>query len=257
MGTRRVKYTKKSGAAPDEYWLSKNSFRKFNLSLLGLGDISKDGECFEALAAILDLKEFTSFCDQRDPQLEVPKYLNAFLNWLFKRLSDIYIKEEEGDQLILLSHLPFFSKFLGDGVLFLWDVRNLSREARRNIVISLYIICNDYEGEFFPEIRKRFTKPPPKLRCGIAQGQITSVGAENDFVGLCINIASRLQKLGQGKFSFAFTKKGLEQEPKEYWYKDFRLIKVPIRGVGKEEFVYVLKKEFNALSKVEKKKLLP
>jgi hypothetical protein len=259
MGTRRFKYTRKKDAEPDEYWLSKSNFRKFNQSLLGMGDISKDKECFEALAVIFDLKGFTSFCDQRDPHLEVPEYLNTFLNWLFERIAEESIRKEEANQLILWSQLPFFAKFLGDGVLFLWDARNLTPEAKGNIVVSLYLICNDYEKDFLPKIRRKFTNPPSKLRCGIAQGQVISIGDETDFVGLCINVASRLQKLGDGQFSFAFTKKGLDLERSfhEDWHKDFRLIKILIRGVGKEEFVYVLKKEFNALSKPEKKELLP
>lgn len=102
-------------------------------------------------------------------------------------------------------------------------------------------------------IKNKFTKPPSKLRCGIAQGQVTSIADGSDFVGLCINIASRLQKLGEGAFSFACTKKGLEEDP-GYWYKDFRLIRYPIRGVSKEELVYVLKREFRTLSEKDKKR---
>ncbi|MGB7923382.1 MAG: adenylate/guanylate cyclase domain-containing protein [Pyrinomonadaceae bacterium] len=254
MGTLRFKYTRKKDADPDEYLLSKSNFRKFNPSLLGLGDISKDKECFEALAVIFDLKDFTAFCDQRDPHLEVPQYLNDFLNWLFRRIAEESVKGDDGNRLILWHYLPFFAKFLGDGILFLWDARNLTREARGNIVTSLQIVCNDYEMEFLPKIKKKFTKPPPQLRCGIAQGQIISIGDESDFIGLCINVASRLQKLGDGQFSFAFTKKGLDNEE---WYENFMLIKVPVRGVSKEEFVYVLRSEFKKLSKAEKKKLLP
>jgi len=259
MGTLRFKYTQIRGAEPDEYHLSKSNFRKFNVSLLELGDLSQEKESFEGLAVIFDLKGFTSFCDQRDPHLEVPEFLDDFLNWLFLRITNDSRRGEDGGHVMLWYHLPFFAKFLGDGVLFLWDVKNLSREAKGNIVSSLYIICNDYEKELLPKIRRKFTKPPPKLRCGIAQGQITPIGNESDFAGLCINLASRLQKLGEGQFSFAFTKKGLDLERgvPEDWHKDFRRIRVQIRGVGKEELVYVLKKEFNKLPKPEKKKLLP
>ncbi len=73
-------------------------------------------------------------------------------------------------------------------------------------------------------------------------------------MGLCINIASRLQKLGEGAFSFAFTQKGLDDDPEDYWYKDFRLIRYPIRGVSKAELVYVLKKEYLTLSEKDKKR---
>jgi len=80
MGKLRFKYTQKAGGDADEHWISVSRFKKFNASLLDLGDISKDGEYFEALAAIFDLEAFTSFCNQIDPHLVVPEYLNEFLS---------------------------------------------------------------------------------------------------------------------------------------------------------------------------------
>ena len=70
-------------------------------------------------------------------------------------------------------------------------------------------------------------------------------------MGLCINIASRLQKLADGAFSFAFTQKGLEPEEGTHWRvsRHFRLIKIPVRGISKDERVYVLNSEFRKLSK--------
>ena len=253
MGTLKVKYTKKAGAAVDEYWLKKGEFRRFSPALLGFTDFSKRAGSFEGLAVILDLKNFTEFCDQRDPQLEVPKFVELFLNWLFKRIAGEMFQAEDGGQVILSSHLPLFGKFLGDGVLLLWDVRKISFESRGNIVKAFDIICSDYQTEFLSGIKNRFTNPPPKLRCGIAQGQVTGIANESDFVGLCINIASRLQKLGEGAFSFAFTKKGLEEDPND-WLEDFRLIKIPVRGVSKAELVYVLRREFMTLSDKDKKR---
>jgi hypothetical protein len=254
----KVVHTGKKRADPNEHWTPKRNFGKFNASLLGLGDISCDVRCFEAIAAIFDLKGFTSFCDQRDPHLEVPQYLNNFLDWLFKRIAKESLKQQDENRSVLWYPHPFFAKFLGDGVLFLWDAGHLNPDGRLNIVQAFDVICSDYEKDFLPACRGKFTNPPPKLRCGIAKGQVTSIGAEKDFVGLCINIASRLQKLPQGGLSFAFTKKGFDLERSDAEYgRNFKLIKIPIRGVGKEELVYVLEEEFNALPEDEKKKLLP
>lgn len=149
--------------------------------------------------------------------------------------------------------MPTFGKFLGDGVLLLWDVREVSRESRGNIVRAFDIICSHYETEFLKAPKKQYTNPPTKLRCGIAQGQVVRIG-NTDYVGLCINIASRLQKLGDGAFSFAFTRKGLNESASDDWLNDFRLIRIPIRGVSKQELVYVLRKEFRALSGEDKKR---
>ena len=219
--------------------------------MLGLENILANKETFEALAVIVDLKDFTVFCDQRDPHLVVPQFLKSFLEWLFDRLRAELLIEEAGNNVILWSHLPFFGKFLGDGVLLLWDVTDMSGEAKRNIVQSFDTICDDYETAFLPSLKKHISTPPPKLRCGMAQGQVTSIADGRDFVGLCINIASRLQKLADGAFSFAFTQKGLEPEEGTQWRvsRYFRLIKIPIRGISKEERVYVLNSEFRKLSK--------
>lgn len=244
---REPKYTQK-GDATDRFWLRKSIFKNFGASVLGLEDILAQKETFEALAVILDLKDFTAFCDQRDPHLVVPQFIKSFLEWLFKKVRIELLIEEAGNEVVLWSHLPFFGKFLGDGVLLLWDVTDMGSEAKRNIVYSFDIICADYETEFLPSLKKTISKPPSKLRCGIAQGQVTSIAGGSDFVGLCINIASRLQKLGDGAFSFAFTQKGLEPDEEEDWYEDFRLIKIPIRGISNEELVYVLKSEFRKLS---------
>src|ERR1044072_3089390 len=243
MSKREPKYTQK-GDERGRCWLRKSIFKKFGTSIFGLEDILANKETFEALAVIVDLKDFTTFCDQRDPHLVVPQFLKSCLEWLFDRLRARLLMEEAGNEVVLWSHLPFFGKFLGDGVLLLWDVTDMSAEAKRNIVYSFDIICSDYEIEFLPSIKKNISKPPTKLRCGIAQGQVTSIADGGDFVGLCINIASRLQKLGDGAFSFAFTQKGLEPDEGEDWYENFRLIKIPIRGMANDELVYVFKAEF-------------
>jgi class 3 adenylate cyclase len=252
MNKRETRHKDKGGAT-DTIWLRKSVFEKFNHSILGLGSILEGNKTFEALAVIVDLKDFTSFCDQRDPHLAIPKFVKMFLEWLFEKLADELLIEEDETDVALWSPPPFFGKFLGDGVLLLWDVTSMTGEAKRNIVYSFDIICSDYDSEFLPKIKRRFAKPPSKLRCGIAQGQVSSIGEDTDFVGLCINIASRLQKLADGAFSFAFTEKGLQAEPSEDWYQHFRLIKIPIRGVSNDELIYVLKTEFRKLSKNDKK----
>lgn len=55
--------------------------------------------------------------------------------------------------MVLWSHLPFFGKFLGDGVLLLWDVADMGGEAKRSVVQCFDIICNDYETEFLQSLK--------------------------------------------------------------------------------------------------------
>ena len=72
----------------------------------------------------------------------------------------------KGIEVVLWSHLPIFGKFLGDGVLLLWDVTDITREARRNIVQAFDVICNDYEKVFLKQIKGVFTRPPSKCVSG-------------------------------------------------------------------------------------------
>ena len=109
MSKRELKYTKKPGAASDEYWIAKSLFNKFDPSLLGLANLSNTGESFGAMAVILDLKDFTEFCDQRDPDLEVPRFIRQFLNWLFKRLSEELFQRQDGGKIVLSIHSSSFS----------------------------------------------------------------------------------------------------------------------------------------------------
>jgi class 3 adenylate cyclase len=174
---------------------------------------------------------------------------------LFQRIRLELLDTDEGEEVVLWSHLPIFGKFLGDGVLFLWDVADISPEARRNLIQAFDIICSDYTTIFLEKNKKDFTRPPSKLRCGIAQGQVTSIAKGTDYVGLCINIASRLQKLADDAFSFGFTKKGLDEKEGSNWYRNFRLIRIPVRGVANPELVYVLKSEFSVLPRDRQREL--
>jgi hypothetical protein len=133
MSKREPKYKQKS-SEPDRYWLRKTDFEKFGADVIRLTDITKNKKTFEGLAVILDLQDFTIFCDQRDPQHQVPRFLGLFIRWLFQRIRTELFDRNDGDEVVLWSHLPIFSKFLGDGVLLIWDVSDVSLEARRNIV---------------------------------------------------------------------------------------------------------------------------
>jgi len=86
---------------------------------------------------------------------------------------------------------------------------------------------------------------------------VVSVGDGRDFVGACINVSSRIQKLGH--FSFAFSRRGfaLDKCFSSERANSYQLIKTPIRGVGDEELVYVSRGELEALSPEERKKYLP
>lgn len=232
--------------------LTSEQFDTFNPDVLGLGDISSRSTQVEALAAIFDLSGFTNFCGQVDPHLAVPEYLSRFLDWLFGEIKEGLLKESDEEEKVLWAGLPFLAKFLGDGVLFLWDTRNMGGAEICNVVTSLWEICGNYVQEFYPMIRKVVSQPPRVLRCGIARGIVLSVGNGEDYVGPCINIAARLQKLSL--LTFCVSRRGFDIEmhmPEETAAK-YVLKAVSLRGIGEEELVWIRREEFDFLPDEEK-----
>jgi class 3 adenylate cyclase len=232
--------------------LSRQEFDKFNPDALGLGDISSRSTQVEALAAIFDLSGFTNFCGQVDPHLAVPEYLSRFLDWLFAEIKQGLLKESNEEEQVLWASLPFLAKFSGDGVLFLWDTKNMGGAEICNVVTSLWEICGNYTREFYPMIRKVVTQPPQLLRCGMSRGMVFSVGNGEDYVGPCINVAARLQKLSL--LTFCFSRRGFDIEkhmPEETAVK-YALKSVPLRGIGEDELVWVRQEEFDNLPAEEK-----
>lgn len=230
----------------------KEAFDKFNQDILGLGNIENKSKQINALSVIFDLEGFTEFCKQIDPHLAVPEYLSEFLKWIFYeiRLGTIEKPYEKGYS--TWADLPFLTKYLGDGILFLWNTENMSDNAIRNVVVTMNDICINYKERFFPKISKGIISPPPKLRCGIARGIIYSVGDGDDFVGPCINMSSRLQKLSS--LTFSFSRRGIDPNLMGDGYKSrFLIKKVDIRGIGPKELVCVLKDEFNKMQEADKK----
>ncbi|MCL2328062.1 MAG: hypothetical protein FWC39_06060 [Bacteroidetes bacterium] len=229
------------------------SFNNFNESILGLGTIGTKANTIEALSVMLDLEGFTDFCKQVDPHLAVPQYLNDFLKWIFGEIKNELICETFEDGYSTWADLPFLSKYLGDGLLFLWNAAQLSDVSINNIIVAMYKICKKYENDFLPQISQKVIQPPFKLRCGIARGNIYSVGNGNDFVGPCINISARLQKLNS--LSFCFSQRGIDVNAfSSDFSSTFITKKVTIRGIGENELVCMVREEYEGLAKSERDK---
>jgi len=256
MGKIRIKGKPTSrtidGEQQEVILLDNKKLEKFNPHVLALGDISLPSKQVEALAAVFDLSGFTNFCSKVDPHLAVPEYLSRFLDWLFDTIRTELTARSYAKTKALWAELPFLAKFLGDGGLFLWDTQNMSETLICNIVVTLYDICGEYKSTFYPKIKRVVVDPPQLLRCGIARGRVFSVGNGQDYVGPCINIASRLQKLGH--LTFCFPRRGFDIE--EYMHpKSAELFVekcVTIGGIGENELVWVLKEEFDKLPEKEK-----
>jgi hypothetical protein len=232
--------------------LTDEKFDRFNPDVLGLGDIGTASKQVEALAAMFDLSGFTNFCGQVDPHLAVPEYLSSFLDWLFSEIKMGLMREEREGEKVLWAGLPFLAKFTGDGVLFLWDTKNMGGAEISNVVTSLWEICANYTREFLPKIKRLVAHPPNILRCGISRGMVFSVGNGEDYVGPCVNISARLQKLSL--LTFCCSRRGFDIEkymPEETAAK-YVLKSVALRGIGDDELVWIRKEEYNNLDDVER-----
>jgi class 3 adenylate cyclase len=228
------------------------SVNRFNPSLLNLGDISLPCREKEAVAAVLDLTGFTAFCSQVDSYLAIPRFLKDFLDWFFNSIRNGLSEEMFNDRREFWADFPQLVKFLGDGVLLVWDAHRMDEGEICRLVTLLYGICRNYRKEFYPRVSRLVNKPPTVLRCGIARGKVFTIGSGKDCVGHCINNASRLSHLDY--LTFCFPHRGFpvrEYLPAEE-LRPFVLKYVSIRGVGTDELVWVVREEFERLPEKER-----
>lgn len=248
------KIIKERGKWLEYTYYTGTEIKKFNSRLLSIGDVNEDSRQFDVIAAVFDLTGFTNFCRQPDPYLILPKYLSSFLTWLFESVVDEMTRKKFRTGKLLHTELPFFAKFTGDGVIFLWSTENMHTAQIDNVIVLLSRICSRYKTEFFRIASKEMSYVPGNLRCGVTRGSVCSVGGGKDYVGPCINIASRIQKLS--KLTFCFTLKGIDffgdTAPKSR--KGIFIVKaVEIEGIGKDERVCIKKTEYERLPQKEKR----
>lgn len=251
-----------------------SEFNKFTPTLFGLNSIHIGRQPKQVIAAVFDLEGFTDFCSTNDAHLIVPEFTGLFINWLFDqiRLESIdYTKENEDNESVYLSTgLPFYAKFLGDGFLFLWEVdhdgafefceqHKCSHQAEIQgdigcLISILRDICNNYSTDLYPKSLRSFMDPPTKLRCGIAQGSVSDLGNGKEYVGPCINMASRLQKAAG--LGIAVLKKGINLDRSASSDLETKMIKkiYNIRGHG-NEIIYIFRADYRKLTEEGKKYL--
>ena len=227
--------------------LNEKIYNQFNPSILRLGDINTPCQEKEAVAAVFDLTGFTAFCNQVDAYLAIPSFLNSFYDWFFSSI--IYgLSDEDGNSTYFWADLPILVKFLGDGLLVVWNAHRMNDEQICRLTATLYNICYAYRQDFYPQIKMAVNKPPSVLRCGVARGKVFSVGNESDYIGHCINNASRLSNLNP--LTFCFPQSGFPIQ--EYMPPNYAQLFVPkyvsVRGVGDNELIWVVKEEFDSLT---------
>jgi class 3 adenylate cyclase len=240
----------KDGNRVERRALPLSEMATFSEATLGLGNLREKGRKVQAVAAVFDLQGFTRFCSQTEFHLKIAGLLPPVFKWIFTTLRKEIVRGKVGEKATLYCELPFFVKFMGDGVLLLWNAEEMTELRISHVPRILHNVTQQYKKTILKSLRKEISCAPEALRCGVAQGEVRSVGDGNDFVGSCINIAARLQKLSS--LSFAVWKPGFNLTKNPDFWKTMITKKVALRGIGNDELVLILRREFRHLPPTEK-----
>ncbi len=135
------------------------------------------GHPCEILAAIVDMRGFTAFCEQ--PTIESP-YTCGLMSAFYSMISSGFCRYQ-----------PDLMKYLGDGVLAIWE----TSPGDRDIAIETCLEGISNFNRRWNEIRKgpQFTHGAPKdIGSGVSFGLASRLSVGNDYIGRPINLASRL-----------------------------------------------------------------
>ncbi len=135
------------------------------------------GKPCEVLALVIDIRGFSLFCEK--PEIESPYtcgLMSAFYNMVNRSLQRFP---------------PEMTKFLGDGVLAIWETSPSDREIAVNIALSAALDLRNRWA--MVKDSPHFTHGAPQgIGAGICFGLASHLEVGNDYIGRPINIASRL-----------------------------------------------------------------
>lgn len=166
----------------------------------------------EVLACVVDMRGFSAFCEQ--PNIESPYtcgLMTAFYNMVSRSFS---------------RYPPDMMKFLGDGVLTIWQTSPEDRSVAIDVCLDGISLMSRRWGE----IRRgpHFTHGAPRdIGSGVSFGLASKISVGNDYIGRPVNIASRLCSVCQpGQSLIDKSVPGLSADPRT---KD---VKVRIKSFG-------------------------
>lgn len=219
----------------------------------------------KGLCLIFDISGFTRFSNIPN----VNSYLVDYINHVIECVEvNIYGGEDywnNGDhKTTALQHFPSLSKFLGDGMLYIWEeesndsflstpkfkVELLNRlwNLQKNFVKINEKLCRD--------INMPVSDLPPLIKFGIAQGDLDTLEDNNgnlDFIGACINLASRLVKYCPKINFIASSTLDLPLETLSH-LGYFRIIATSLRNF-ENQIVIIDTQDYQGLLKKERKRL--
>jgi len=217
---------------------------------------SKASHPKNAVALIYDLEGFSRFFNQPDVQTYVP----AFLNHVSEAIAVCLYggngywtgsKEEFGKLRLRVVH----EKFMGDGALYIilppTDVDDFPKTTLRALSVRLWSLQKHFEEVIKKSLHDvPVLEVPKRIRFGASRGSVyelkKSGTAHREFIGFCINQASRLQSYCP---DLGFIASARLQIPDDELQKSgyMKIVATKIKGFP-NEIVIVKQAEYNALS---------
>jgi class 3 adenylate cyclase len=216
----------------------------------------------EGIALIYDLEGFSRFFNQPDVQHYVPDFLNHINEAISNVFSgeNVYWLEKDQHPGPLLH--PVHEKFLGDGALYVWTPLAKEKTFSDSFALSLSNRLWNLKSNFGKVIREAADKVPvvelpPRIRFGLARGtvyELTNQGTRREeYIGFCINLASRLQKYCADLGFIASARTRIpEAKLQEHGY--IKVVATNLRGFP-NEIVIVDEEEYNNLDEEIRGKL--
>lgn len=173
----------------------------------------------EGIAVIFDIAGFSSFFNQPDVHNYIPQYLNHIIKCVEISLfgGKNFWRGDKAENIPPLPVIPVHQKFLGDGVLYVWSPKE-SKSLSKSLILPLTNRLWNIQMQF-SEINKAcvdfipVAELPSGIRFGVARGTIFELSVENsrekEYIGVCLNLASRLEKYCSGLNFIASARLGL------------------------------------------------
>ena len=205
-----------------------------------------------AMALVYDLAGFTAFANRPDAS----PWISEFINHVSRAMQTIiyggnayWLDEPETYEPL---PKPAHQKFLGDGALYVWT--GTAREPiPADFARTLCTRTRDLRNNFVDvvrAVREKVQIPgvPKEVRFGLALGDVYELSRtdarQREFVGICINLASRLQKYCKG---IGFAAARVQMGPATRSAYDFvRVIAKNIDGFP-TEYVLLDRAEYQAM----------
>ena len=208
-----------------------------------------------AVVLTFDLEGFSRFYSHPDVQDYVTKYLNRILGCLSVCIHGGWAYWLEGGTQMSPLPAPVHQKFLGDGAMYLWTVPEKHEQAPRVDMVVLLNRLWNLKNNFDQVVRAcaddvPVVDLPRRIRFGLAAGSVYELsyekGEATEYIGYCINLASRLERYCKDLGFIASARLGIpEKELDEHGY--VKVIAKKLYGFPKE-MVVVERKEFNQLN---------